>query len=76
MCHGRALQGDLLRQCGTLFSPDTLPRRHKWLIARKYDGRGKRKRGPKPTKQRLIRDLVLRMAEENPSGAMATSTAS
>ena len=58
---------DLLRQCGTLFSPDTLLRWHRWLIARKYDGSGKRKRGPKPTKQRLIRDLVLRMAEENPS---------
>ena len=57
---------DLLRQCGTLFRPDTLLRWHKWLIARKYDGSGKKKRGPKPTKARLIRDLVLRMAEENP----------
>ena len=58
---------DLLRQWGTLFSPNTLLRWHRWLIARKYDGSGKRKRGPRPTKQRLIRDLVLRMAAENPS---------
>ena len=60
---------DLLREFGTLFSPNTLLRWHHWLIARKYDGSGKRKRGPKPTKQRLIRDLVLRMAAENPSWA-------
>jgi transposase InsO family protein len=58
---------DLLRQCGTLFSPDTLLRWQRWLIARKYDGSGKKKRGPKPTKQLLIKDLVLRMAAENPS---------
>jgi hypothetical protein len=29
---------DLLRQCGTLFSPDTLLRWHRWFVARKYDG--------------------------------------
>ena len=29
---------DLLRQCGTLFSPDTLIRWHRWFVARKCDG--------------------------------------
>lgn len=29
---------DLLRQFGTLFSPDTLLRWHRWFVARKYDG--------------------------------------
>jgi len=58
----------LLREVGTLFSPDTLLKWHRWLIARKYDGSDRRgKPGPAPTKQRMIRDLVLRMAEENPN---------
>ena len=29
---------DLLRQCGTLFSPETILRWHRWFVARKYDG--------------------------------------
>ncbi len=58
---------DMLRQFGTLFSPDTLLKWHRWLIARKYDATGRKKKpGPAPTKQRMIRDLVLRMADENP----------
>jgi len=56
----------LLRQVGTLFSPDTILKWHRLLIARKYDGSGAKKPGPAPTKQRMIRDHVLRMAEENP----------
>jgi hypothetical protein len=36
---------DVLRQFGTLFSPDTLLRWNRMLIARKYDGSGG-KRGP------------------------------
>jgi hypothetical protein len=40
---------DLLRQFGTLFSPDTLIRWHRWLVARKYDSSDRRgKRGPAP----------------------------
>ena len=57
---------DLLRQFGTLFSPETLLKWHRCLVARKYDGSGKRKRGPVPTKANMVRDLVLRMAQENP----------
>jgi transposase InsO family protein len=60
------LPRELLRQIGTLFSPDTLLKWNRWLIARKYDGSGTKKRGPAPTKQRMIRDLVLRMVAENP----------
>ena len=56
---------DLLRQCGTLFSPDTLIRWHRWLVARKYDGSSKC--GPKPKKANSVRKLVLRMAKQNPS---------
>ena len=41
------LPRQLLREVGTLFSPDTLLKWHRWLIARKYDGSDRRgKRGP------------------------------
>ena len=56
---------DLLRQCGTLFSPETILRWHRWFVTRKYDGSGKR--GPAPTKANSVRKLVLEMAEANPS---------
>jgi transposase InsO family protein len=56
---------NLLRQFGTLFSPDTILRWQRLLIARKYDGSGKR--GPKPKKANSIRKLVLQMAAESPS---------
>ena len=59
---------DLLRQFGTLLSPDTLLRWHRWLVARKYDGAARRgKPGPAPRKANMIRKLVLQMAEQNPS---------
>ena len=57
---------DLLRQFGTLFSPDTLLKWNRTLVARKYDGSDRRgKRGPKPTKANMIRKLVIQMAQEN-----------
>jgi putative transposase len=65
---GKALGRRLLEQFGTLFSPDTILRWHRWLIARKYDGSAHRgKPGPAPRKANLIRKLVLQMAEQNPS---------
>ena len=42
------LPRQLLREVGTLFSPDTLLKWHRWLIARKYDGSGAKKPGPAP----------------------------
>jgi len=56
---------DVLRQFGTLFSPDTILRWNRMLIASKYDGSGG-KRGPKPKKANSIRKLVLQMAADNP----------
>jgi len=64
---GKCIGHDLLRQFGTLFSPETILKRHRWLVARKYDGSGMRRPAPPPTKANMIRDLVLRMADENPS---------
>ena len=58
---------DLLRQFGTQFSPDTLIRWHRWLVAVKYDSSDRRgKRGPAPTKANMIRKLVIQMARCSP----------
>ena len=62
---GKIIGRELLAQFGTLFSPNTILKWHRMLIARKYDGSGKKRPGPLPTKKNMIRDLVLRMAEEN-----------
>lgn len=62
---GAKLGRDLLRQFGALFSPDTLLRWHRWLVARKYDGSAYRRPGRPPTKRQMVRDLILRMACEN-----------
>ena len=55
----------VLHECAMLFTPETLIRWHKLLVARKYDGSGKR--GPKPKKANEVRDLVLKMKAENES---------
>jgi hypothetical protein len=61
---GAKLARQLLAQAATLFSPETILRWHRLLIARKYTSRGRR--SPAPSKANSIRDLVLRMAQENP----------
>ncbi len=62
---GKVIGRALLAQFETLFSPTTILKWHRMLIARKYDGSGKRRPGPPPTKKNMIRDLVMRMACEN-----------
>ena len=55
----------VLREIGSLVTPDTLMRWHRQLIAKKYDGhQGKVGR---PTVASEIAALVVRMARENPS---------
>ena len=71
---GKALGRQLLEQFGTLFSPQTILRWHRWLVARKYDGSARRRKpGPEPKKANMIRKLVLQMAEQNPSWGCASS---
>lgn len=55
---------NVLADFATLFTPETLLRWHRKLVACKYDGSGKR--GPTPEKANSVRKLVLRMAKENP----------
>jgi putative transposase len=55
-----------LKEIANIVTPQTLLAWHRKLIAKKYDSSGvRRKVGRPPTKDEL-RDLVIRMAEENP----------
>ena len=54
----------VLRDLHTLVTPDTLLRWHRQLIARKYDGSGRRGPG-RPRVMDTIRRLIVRMATEN-----------
>ena len=63
---GKTLGRRLLRDIGTLVIPDTILRWHNRLIARKYDGSDKR-RPRRPDVMQRIRELAVRMAEENKS---------
>ena len=53
-----------LKEIAALATPRTLLAWHQRLIARQYDGRGKRSAGRPPTPQE-VRDLILRMAAHN-----------
>jgi putative transposase len=55
----------VLLDLGTIVTPDTLLRWHRQLIARKFDFSHCRKPGRPPT-LRLITELIVRMALENP----------
>ncbi len=61
---GKALGRRVLREVGTLVTPDTILRWHRELIARKYDGSEGRRPGRPPVSGE-IRELVVRMATEN-----------
>ncbi|MGI0149408.1 MAG: helix-turn-helix domain-containing protein, partial [Thermoplasmata archaeon] len=61
----KSLGSSALREVATLVTPETLLRWYRALIARKYDGSRNRKPG-RPSKPPEIRNLVLRMARENP----------
>ena len=56
-----------LKQCATLATPDTLMRWYKRLIADKFDG-SKQQNGPgRPRVSEEVEQLVMRMAQENPT---------
>lgn len=61
----KPLGARLLAQTATLFSPETLLRWYRRLVAAKYDG--SKKRGPgRPAAKADLRALIERMADENP----------
>jgi transposase InsO family protein len=56
-----------LKQLATLATPDTLMRWYKRLIAQKFDGSEHRRQLGRPHVPEEVEQLVLRMAEENPT---------
>jgi len=65
---------NVLDQCVTLFTPETLVRWHRMLVATNM--RARANAGPTPVKANQIRDLVLTMNAENPDWDTGISTAS
>ena len=55
----------VLLDLGTIVTPDTLLRWHRQLIARKFDFSERRQPG-RPRTIRIITELIVRMALENP----------
>ena len=62
---GQKLGRRILAQVAGIVTPDTILRWYRRLIARKYDGSARRRRG-RPITPREVADLVVRMAVENP----------
>ena len=64
---GKVLGRKLLEEFGTLFTPDTILRWHRMLIAKKWDYADRRKSAGRPRVEQEVVDLILRLARENPS---------
>jgi putative transposase len=62
---GQKLGRGVLTQVAGIVTPDTILRWYRRLIAQKYDGSARRRRG-RPMTPRDVSDLVVRMAVENP----------
>jgi transposase InsO family protein len=56
-----------LKEIATLATPDTLLRWYKRLIAQKFDGSEKRRQHGRPRVSEEVEQLVVRMAEEDPT---------
>jgi len=63
---GKLLGRKLLQEYAGLVTPDTILRRHRNLVARKYDGSARRGPG-RPRKPLETAAVVVRLARENPS---------
>jgi transposase InsO family protein len=63
---GRVLGRKLLGQIGTVFTPDTILRWHRRLVAEKWDYSQRRKKTGRPAMTDEIRELVVRFSRENP----------
>jgi transposase InsO family protein len=64
---GAILGRKRLEQIGTLFTPDTILRWHRWLVAQKWDYSSQRTEVGRPRVRQEIVELVVRFAQENPT---------
>ena len=63
---GKVLGRKVLEEIGSIFTPDTILRWHRELIARKWDYSDKRGSMGRPATPPEIADLILQFARENP----------
>ena len=64
---GKILGRKRLEEVGTLFTPDTILRWHRMLVAKNYDYSERRYKVGRPVLAKEVVQLVLQMARENPS---------
>ncbi len=64
---GKTLGRRLLEDICCVFSPDTILKWHRRLVAQKYDGSKHRRKAGRPRIARTLEDLIVRIASENPS---------
>ena len=64
---GKVLGRKVLQEIGCLFTPDTILRWHRELVAQKWDYSHRRNKPGRPPTSEEITQLVLQMARENPS---------
>ncbi|QDU82463.1 hypothetical protein Pla110_42200 [Polystyrenella longa] len=64
---GKQLDRKLLSELGAIFTPDTILRWHRELIARKWDYTSNNPRVGRPRIRTEIVELILRFAKENPT---------
>ena len=62
---GKKLGRGVLSQISGAFSPDTLLKWHRKLIARKYDGSKNRGKGGRPRISDYLKQLIIDMAKDN-----------
>jgi transposase InsO family protein len=62
---GKVLGRKALREINTVFTPDTILRWHRQLVAQKWDYSDRRRRVGRPRIGREVVELVLRVAREN-----------
>ena len=63
---GKVLGRKILETIGTMVTPDTILRWHRLLVAKKWDFSNRRKPGRPPVAEE-IKELIVRMARENPT---------
>ena len=64
---GKFLGRKLLDEICTLFTPDTILRWHRKLLAAKWDYSDRKKKQGRPRIRQVIVDLTLQFAKENPT---------
>ena len=64
---GKVLGRKLLEEVGTLFTPETILRWHRMLVAQKWDHSDKRQAPGRPATDEATVKLIVRLAGENPT---------